>query len=100
LPIRRRAAPGLPRRHSQAHLEPQLREPGGSGTGTPFMAFVPAAVPDGSGNPWHAADDTVEQPVVTEDAEPGARRAGAGARVARSAAATRGGARVDAQHPS
>lgn len=29
----------LPRRSRQRHLEPQLREPGGSGHGTPFAAF-------------------------------------------------------------
>lgn len=30
----------LPRRQSQSHLEPQLREPGGTGSGTPFAAFT------------------------------------------------------------
>jgi hypothetical protein len=30
----------LPRRRQQAHLEPQLRNPGGAGTGTPFAAFA------------------------------------------------------------
>jgi hypothetical protein len=29
----------LPRRRRQAHIEPQLRTPGGTGTGTPFAAF-------------------------------------------------------------
>jgi hypothetical protein len=29
----------LPRRDGQSHLEPQLREPGGAGSGTPFEAF-------------------------------------------------------------
>ena len=33
----------LPRRSQQGHLEPQLRVPGGSGEGTPFTAFDPAA---------------------------------------------------------
>lgn len=49
----RRAAPvssgtvPLPRRREQAHLEPQLREPGGAGAGTPFGAFAgpPADAP-------------------------------------------------------
>lgn len=30
----------LPRRSRRRHLEPQLREPGGSGDGTPFAAFT------------------------------------------------------------
>jgi len=30
----------LPRRRRQSHLEPQLRTPGGTGSGTPFTAFV------------------------------------------------------------
>ncbi|WP_219413603.1 hypothetical protein [Pseudonocardia nigra] len=30
----------LPRRRQQAHLEPQLRTPGGAGSGTPFAAFA------------------------------------------------------------
>ncbi|WP_346277815.1 hypothetical protein [Pseudonocardia sp.] len=30
----------LPRRRQQAHLEPQLRNPGDAGTGTPFAAFA------------------------------------------------------------
>jgi hypothetical protein len=38
LPPAREQLP-LPRRRQQAHLEPQLRERGGSGTGTPFSAF-------------------------------------------------------------
>ena len=40
----------LPRRSRQHHLEPQLREPGGNGDGTPFAAFEDrdpdAPVPD------------------------------------------------------
>jgi hypothetical protein len=38
----------LPRRREQAHLEPQLRTPGGAGSGTPFGAFTatePGPVP-------------------------------------------------------
>lgn len=31
----------LPRRGGGTHLEPQLRVPGGGGTGTPFAAFDP-----------------------------------------------------------
>lgn len=38
LPPRREQLP-LPRRDGQSHLEPQLREPGGAGSGTPFEAF-------------------------------------------------------------
>ncbi len=49
MPMRLTAPPGLPRRRRQAHIEPQLREPGGAGTGTPFVAFVPGAVADGPG---------------------------------------------------
>ncbi|OZM78208.1 hypothetical protein [Pseudonocardia sp. MH-G8] len=30
----------LPRRRSQAHLDPHLRAPGGPGAGTPFTAFA------------------------------------------------------------
>ena len=38
----------LPRRRQQAHLEPQLREPGGPGVGTPFSAFsTPDSEPTG-----------------------------------------------------
>jgi hypothetical protein len=40
LPPAREQLP-LPRRRQQAHLEPQLRERGGSGDGTPFAAFTP-----------------------------------------------------------
>lgn len=38
LPPRREQLP-LPRRDGQSHLEPQLREHGGAGSGTPFEAF-------------------------------------------------------------
>lgn len=38
LPPSREQLP-LPRRDGQSHLEPQLREPGGAGSGTPFEAF-------------------------------------------------------------
>jgi hypothetical protein len=38
-PPRREQLP-LPRRSQQGHLEPQLREPGGSGGGTPFRPFA------------------------------------------------------------
>ncbi len=34
------AANPLPRRSAQGHIEPQLRMPGGAGTGTPFTAFA------------------------------------------------------------
>lgn len=30
----------LPRRRRQSHIEPQLRAPGSTGSGTPFTAFV------------------------------------------------------------
>jgi hypothetical protein len=46
LPPAREQLP-LPRRRRQAHLEPQLREPGGSGDGTPFSAFSAPAAPNG-----------------------------------------------------
>jgi hypothetical protein len=36
----------LPQRRRQSHLEPQLRTPGGAGTGTPFAAFSPPPLPD------------------------------------------------------
>jgi hypothetical protein len=38
-PPRREQLP-LPRRAQQSHLEPQLRVPGGTGSGTPFAAFA------------------------------------------------------------
>ncbi|MCY7343475.1 MAG: hypothetical protein LH603_16995, partial [Pseudonocardia sp.] len=38
-PPRREQLP-LPQRARQAHIEPQLREPGGKGEGTPFDAFT------------------------------------------------------------
>ncbi len=55
LPPRREQLP-LPRRDGQSHLEPQLREPGGAGSGTPFQAFedsdrdAPAAPAAGVGS--------------------------------------------------
>src|SRR3954466_11582194 len=39
------AANPLPRRSAQAHIEPQLRTPGGAGTGTPFTPFGPDSDP-------------------------------------------------------
>jgi len=36
----------LPRRRRQSHIEPQLRTPGSTGTGTPFAAFGPDAAPE------------------------------------------------------
>jgi hypothetical protein len=46
----RTASTSLPRRSRQHHLEPQLREPGGAGNGTPFAAFADADLaPDGAG---------------------------------------------------
>jgi hypothetical protein len=36
----------LPRRRRQSHIEPQLRTPGGTSTGTPFAAFDPDAAPE------------------------------------------------------
>ncbi len=99
MPIRRPTAPALPalpRRRTQAHLEPQLREPGGSGTGTPFLAFVPAAGPDRSAGGRDRCEETVEQPAVAEAVGPGGRRASAGARAATFRAA-RTGARLEAQ---
>lgn len=40
-PPRREQLP-LPRRSQQGHLEPQLRVPGSSGEGTPFVPFADA----------------------------------------------------------
>ena len=40
----------LPRRRRQSHIEPQLRTPGGAGTGTPFAAFTSDAAPDATRN--------------------------------------------------
>jgi hypothetical protein len=39
------AANPLPRRSAQGHIEPQLRTPGGAGTGTPFTPFGPDGDP-------------------------------------------------------
>ena len=39
------AANPLPRRSAQGHIEPQLRLPGGAGTGTPFTPFGPDLEP-------------------------------------------------------
>ena len=39
------AANPLPRRSAQGHIEPQLRTPGGAGTGTPFTPFGPDSDP-------------------------------------------------------
>jgi hypothetical protein len=36
----------LPRRRRQSHIEPQLRTPGGTGTGTPFAAFGAESAPE------------------------------------------------------
>lgn len=47
------AANPLPRRSAQGHIEPQLRTPGGAGTGTPFTPFGP----DGDPAPAAAADE-------------------------------------------
>jgi hypothetical protein len=40
----------LPRRRRQAHIEPQLRTPGGNGSGTPFAAFTTEGTPDATRN--------------------------------------------------
>ena len=40
----------LPRRRRQSHIEPQLRTPGGAGTGTPFAAFTTDGAPDATRN--------------------------------------------------
>ncbi|MCO1658765.1 hypothetical protein [Pseudonocardia humida] len=51
LPPAREQLP-LPRRRQQAHLEPQLRERGGAGDGTPFSAFAaPTATEDQAAEP-------------------------------------------------
>ena len=54
----------LPHRRRQAHIEPQLRTPGGSGTGTPFAAFAAESVPHRG--PGRAAERSAER--VTERA--------------------------------
>ncbi|QYN39736.1 hypothetical protein K1T35_22590 [Pseudonocardia sp. DSM 110487] len=36
----------LPRRRRQSHIEPQLRTPDGTSTGTPFAAFGPDGAPE------------------------------------------------------
>jgi hypothetical protein len=47
----------LPRRRRQAHLEPQLRTPGGAGSGTPFAAFgSPPSLPPAPAPPPASAD--------------------------------------------
>lgn len=95
LPPRREQLP-LPRRDGQTHLEPQLREPGGTGSGTPFAAFDTAAAVDGvpaGGGPEvdGRAADTVEaggDHAVSEhaDDEPAADDPGAGPFGSRAAA--------------
>jgi hypothetical protein len=40
----------LPRRKRQSHIEPQLRTPGGAGSGTPFAAFAADGAPDPARN--------------------------------------------------
>jgi hypothetical protein len=48
-------------------MEPQLRRPGGSGTGTPFNAFNPFAADDAAGEAGEAgeakASKTAQDPV-------------------------------------
>lgn len=48
----------LPRRRRQSHIEPQLRTPGGTGSGTPFTAFVADGDPEAAGT---AASDCRER---------------------------------------
>jgi hypothetical protein len=40
----------LPRRQRQSHIEPQLRTPGGTGSGTPFAAFAADGAPEPARN--------------------------------------------------
>ena len=40
----------LPRRRRQSHIEPQLRTPGSTGSGTPFAAFGVDAAPEATRN--------------------------------------------------
>ena len=70
-------------------MEPRLRRPGGTGTGTPFTAFTPAGA-DGatydSDGPWStlasagdgdgAADQTPRDERATDDAADGSRPTG------------------------
>jgi hypothetical protein len=50
------AANPLPRRSAQGHIEPQLRTPGGAGTGTPFTPFGPDSDPAPTAAPEDEAD--------------------------------------------
>ena len=50
------AANPLPRRSAQGHIEPQLRMPGGAGTGTPFTPFGP----DGDATPAVSSADEAD----------------------------------------
>lgn len=72
-----RRLPVLPRRSAQRHLEPQLRETRGVGSGTPFAAFDPPAV-DG---PQQSSADGAEQldsAAGTRPADRGGARRGGG----------------------
>ena len=70
-PPRREQLP-LPRRSQQDHLEPQLREPGGSGEGTPFLPFA-----DPAAEPAQARALPGEKAAVFHDGAARARRHGA-----------------------
>jgi hypothetical protein len=50
------AANPLPRRSAQGHIEPQLRTPGGAGTGTPFTPFGPDCEPAPAADPGDATE--------------------------------------------
>lgn len=77
LPPRREQLP-LPRRDGQSHLEPQLREPGGAGSGTPFEAFDADGVEDAeTGDAGSATPPSGERVARFRDA---VRRASTGSR--------------------
>ena len=75
LPPAREQLP-LPRRRQQAHLEPQLRERGGSGAGTPFSAFgTPNPTSDARGSAASGPVGKPSGPTNSADASAGERTA-------------------------
>ncbi len=68
------AANPLPRRSAQGHIEPQLRMPGGAGTGTPFTAFAPDGDPTPRGGSGAGAGGAADGSIggATSDTPDGA----------------------------
>lgn len=86
------AANPLPRRSAQGHIEPQLRTPGGAGTGTPFTPFGPDHEPAPAAEPGVTATGpgaTATEPgaSATPASGPGAPATGSAATADTSAAA-------------